>query len=590
MFPTRWITLPPEWKLQDVQAGLNVIIAFLCAAAVFVLVRHFWVVAARRVTRRKDVPAYQLLSLNTVGETIDVVWLLRRDLFSSRYRGLLVQCIFVLTLTLCTIGSGYIARFSTRSTITKVEREVNGSLARRNTGSLIYDVLEINSVVEDMKKTGFPQDQLAEFWPNPASGWAFNNEQWNNSWSMQCKYNTTTEVPNTRTTGNCTYGLYTEWPWIGDNWWDWSKDTHLNYSDYTYDWISWRREPGIRADTLLFVHGVETPDSDSDDKLNTDFRMRTVCIHLKNATEPKNASSTCAFDEGPIEAAAYTSATCTLHRELGNRSTDDLDMWGAYPDAFNIIDMASVYSQLYSSKLRRQSTNYLPVEPIDAQELAMVYQAYLVVKDTGGSLYHNVTGPNFPQVWRTLDVRVKAAQVSFTCIVVCSILALIVLCGLVNYWFFLLVHWNRLDQTPQSKLDWMLQTLRQEDESANSKVRHRLSTTMASGVPRGEAVPLTNLDQSVNDGRSYKSMATSISSMHDIQSTPDPFDTPILGSDYSGQTLASRSMWSPPMPQPISPTKFRSMRSPPIRHYQQLDSRSSYGGIQEDMSYDSGRT
>lgn len=33
----KWVSLDSSWTLQDVQAGLNVIIAFLCAGSVFVL-------------------------------------------------------------------------------------------------------------------------------------------------------------------------------------------------------------------------------------------------------------------------------------------------------------------------------------------------------------------------------------------------------------------------------------------------------------------------------------------------------------------------------------------------------------------------
>lgn len=133
---TRWVSLKAGWKLQDVQAGLNVCIAFLCAGGIFVLVRYCWLLAARRVARQRDVPAYSLLSLNTIGETIDVIWLLRHDLFARRYHGLLVQVVCVIFLTGATLMSGFIARFSTRYGTTVRQIDVNGTIAQRNTQSI----------------------------------------------------------------------------------------------------------------------------------------------------------------------------------------------------------------------------------------------------------------------------------------------------------------------------------------------------------------------------------------------------------------------------------------------------------------------
>lgn len=332
-----WISLP--WKLQDVQAALNVIIAFLCAGSVFVLVRTFWLVAARKVGKKKDIPAHALLSLNTVGEAIDVVWLLRHELLTARYRGLLVQCIAVLFLTLCTLGSGWIARFSTRSVTDIVPTMVQGSLATRDTGSLYYDNLDISATYYALEKADFSYTKLAEFWPDPDTDWQYNDEQWmNGSWSMECTYNETVPISNAISSGtNCTNGLIQQWPWLLDFWWDWNTK-----EDATAGWrdagITWSNTNDTINDILYFMHGLDIPHWDEQDgvSLARYLRVRTVALHLhslpQNPEYDSNDPASCQVAEGPIQEADYTSVTCALTRDFGTRTGNDLAYWGASAD------------------------------------------------------------------------------------------------------------------------------------------------------------------------------------------------------------------------------------------------------------------
>lgn len=334
-----WVTLPPDWKLQDVQAALNVIIAFLCAGCVFVLVRTFWLLAARKVTKQKDIPAHALLSLNTIGEAIDVVWLLRHELLTVRYRGLLVQCIAVLFLTLCTFGSGWIARFSTKGVPNVIPMLVPGSLAVRNTSSLLYDSLDISATYYALEKANFSYTTLAEFWPDPSSNWRYNEQQWmNGSWSMTCTYNESVSLPGARTVAtNCSDSTTGQCPWLLDFWWDWDLENSA-WADFSDDGVFFPETNDTFKDILYFMHGAEIPTLAVKDGLNLTryMRVRTIAVHmhgvLRNALYNSSDHDSCQMLEGPIEQASYTSATCELTRDYGTRSGTDLEVWGASAD------------------------------------------------------------------------------------------------------------------------------------------------------------------------------------------------------------------------------------------------------------------
>ena len=519
---TRWVSLQVGWKLQDVQAGLNVCVAFLCAGGIFVLVRYCWLVAARRLIRKQDTPAYSLLSLNTIGETIDVIWLLRYELFTQRYHGLLVQVVCVMLLTVAALTSGFIARFSTRyGTIIK-EIDVNGSIARRNTESLPYAEVETNLTLFNLQRANFPQTQLLEYLPDQSLHWEYDPDQWNGSWTMDCQYNKSTPVPNPVATDDCSSGLWTQLPFLYDNWDGWQN----NLSDYYYDQTGWRNNNTVYRDGLVISHGVQYTDWNPD--LWLGVTIQTVAHHLQgiNATEEEG----CVYGTGKITAASYTSATCKLTRSLGNRTNGDIAEWGAAPDIYQIESQTSAFIQHYANRFRKESSREVEITIIEGEELAMFYQAYLITKDASSAPFGR----------RTISVHLHVAQISLPCLIACSVAALVVLFGLFNYWAFLLRYWSRLDKTPQSKLDWMLHTLRKENEEPSTSrpdIRKRLSSTMTNGSTATEAMPLTRMTTDQNDRKSVRSTVSSTFSpdLHHGHGD-DGFETPILGANFSGRS------------------------------------------------------
>lgn len=577
----KWVSLDSSWTLQDVQAGLNVIIAFLCAGSIFVLVRYCWLLAARRVAHARDVPAYSLLSLNTVGETIDVIWLLRHDLFTQRYKGLLLQCIFVILVTVATLLSGFIARFSTRYGTTIRTESLNGTIAERSTGTLLYAEVDTNLTFTALQQANFPQNKLLEYVPNDGVKWNYVADQWSNSsWTMDCTYNRSTEIPNPVATGDCT-DLRSEFPEVDDNYWDWTAN-----DSYSWNWdnAGWRR-PGsdVWNDWIIFTHGVRYLSYDDDLSTQSKMEMRTVTIYLKDAPYNSTLDDTnCNFAPGPIGSAFYTSCSCMLTRNTTGRSKDDL-YYGAYPEGSSMDAEVSAYLAHYGNRFRKEASRAQNITVIEGDELAMFYQAFQITKDTITSAY----------VDRDVDAYVRVPQVSFVTLVVCSIAAFIVLTGLVNYWLFLWRHWRHLERTPQSKLDWMLQTLKRENEDDVDK-RRRLSKAMASGAEPSEGVPLNRIVAGDRKSVLSTKSSTFLATTPEPQQGDDSFDGPILGSNF---TSAPASTWFPqqqytPVGQHVRQQSFgRSQSNYDYNPVQPLD-HSPYmwqGTHHVDTTYDPGR-
>jgi hypothetical protein len=122
-----WATLPRAWDLEQVQAVLNVIITTISGITVYIFTRCCWVTSARLAAKGKAVPVTSLLSLNTPGEVVDVLTTLGSHIL--RHGKLLVQCVVVIALSLLTVLSGPIAKYSTRLTHVIIKTGVNGLLA-----------------------------------------------------------------------------------------------------------------------------------------------------------------------------------------------------------------------------------------------------------------------------------------------------------------------------------------------------------------------------------------------------------------------------------------------------------------------------
>ena len=321
MFP-KWVSLEPHWSLQDVQAALNVCIAIISAGALFTLVRYCWMLAARRVAKNHNIPAHSLLSLNTIGEVIDVIWLLRYDLFTTRYQGLLLQTVFVILLTISTLLSGFIARWSTRYGSITQEIEVSGALAKSNVKSIPQAEWDTNITMSRLINASFPQTELLDFLPDEKYDWKYKPGQWNASWIMDCTYTPLTSINNPVASTDCSNGYVSQLPFFAEKW---AVNRKKTTARIFWDSTGWRNNGTIYRDWIIFSTGVDTVDYDKDKDRYNGLSLRTMYHHMMWL--PLNKTGDCSFT-GKLGSAEYTAMDCKLTRKIGGgRSDEDIDNW-----------------------------------------------------------------------------------------------------------------------------------------------------------------------------------------------------------------------------------------------------------------------
>lgn len=180
-----WTSLPRQWKLEDVQAGLNVLITALSALVIFVFVRLSWQSGARRMAQMKAVHLPSILTLNTPGEVLDAMSVLRHKM--PRHGKILAQSIVVVMFSITTLVSGPIARYATRRTSMTTDLDVHGYLATRSHNSNADEQVMWNLTVTSLDRAGFPTDQLLDYLPDTDTNWLYRAEEWNNSWALECR-------------------------------------------------------------------------------------------------------------------------------------------------------------------------------------------------------------------------------------------------------------------------------------------------------------------------------------------------------------------------------------------------------------------
>lgn len=517
MMTILWVSTYHSWSLQNTQAGVNFIINLLCIGGTFVLVRFFWLRAAQQVIKNKDVLAYKLLSLNTVGETLDAILLLRSDILQPYFRGLLIQCIVVITLATVGVFAAFIARFSTKLGTTVITQDVPGILAQRSRGSMEWAPVELNNSFVALKHANFPQTQLLEFWPQP-NGWVFNTKEWNSSWSMDCQYIRATEIADPIATGDCSndtsseYAQFPEFPQLLADYQDFTTPTF--YIAPSFKWTS--SDNYNSWDLLYTIYGIQGLAYDEKTNSTTKIEIRVRMFYLYGVPIPDySTNTTCSIGKGPMNRAMFTGATCNLTRDRGDRSTEDL-WWGANPDNSNIFYEADAIGTFFGNQWALNASAGYDIHIVQGEEMAMFYQAYQITKDTNAGRVTNTTkfeGPAnatnvlsqtapsiediFPIVYRELDIRVPVPQVSVPCVVICAIGFVMVLAGGVNFFAFTTFNRGRLEGAPQSKLDWMLKTLHQEASIRNATLRHKLRYSALDDT-QYEGALLSSLDK---DGR-----------------------------------------------------------------------------------------
>ncbi|KAJ9655103.1 hypothetical protein H2198_005959 [Neophaeococcomyces mojaviensis] len=438
-----WISFPESVTLQDVQAWLNVLISFLCAGGTYVVVRFYWQIAARRVANGERVLARSLLSLNTVGETIDLLMLLRHELFTKPFFATMIQSILVICLTVGTLTSGFTARAFTRHGVIEIGYNITGTVARRSASNMLYKALALEQTINDFDRAGVPITKLLDFLPDRTEPWVYVPEQWSHSWTLSCNYTPATIIPNVQSTANCSDKLWSQVPEVKLLWrnlrnitgWYYSYDSSTHYGT----------NQSIIADMLVFMHGTKI--NEYINKTASSLTLRTVFMYMQDIPRNATTNATCNTIKGTIQQTTYTEFMCLATK---NNSVVKNTTLGAYPESYNTGTIASAYSQQFTGPLLDQTTLGNPMTMLSGEELLRFYQAYLALKDTSTS---GVRG------WHMLNIDMTVAQVSLACLIVCGVALLVVVIGLMCYWVFVWRNWHKLNSMPESKLDWMLHSL-----------------------------------------------------------------------------------------------------------------------------------
>ncbi|KIY01535.1 uncharacterized protein Z520_03087 [Fonsecaea multimorphosa CBS 102226] len=408
-----WTTLPWSWKLEDVQAVLNIIVTAISGIAIFVLTRCYWSLSARVAAQGKVVPVSFLLTLNTPGEAIDVLLLLKSHVI--QHWNIVSQSLIVISLSITTILSGPIAKYSTRLTHVVVQTEVNGLLAGRTDNSIPDSQVAWNLTQMSLDHANFPIDELLDYLPDTSKLWVDRLDEWNNSWSMTCE-----------------------------------PVSHVGIDHGNYDSADFYTNATLIKDLLICMYAANYSDWDEASGPFGTYRtvnMSMASLHLHNA--PKNDSddyAPCRFGQGAVGSAFYTRVDCAL-RLTNNRIQDPA--WIAFPDIGDVFNIHSSMVGNYFTRFKQESMAGDEISVISPRDLQRFYPTYMVTKDT------QLKRP----VQRKISVKVVAVQLSNGFIAVFSILALFICLGGAAHVLLLFRNRGAMDLLPQSKLDWLLECI-----------------------------------------------------------------------------------------------------------------------------------
>lgn len=467
-----WISFPEHFKLQDVQAVINIIISFLSALGVFVLSRIYWQASTAKIIRRKNVALSSLLTIGSLGEALDVLFLLKFHFFLSTR--IVTQCIMVACLTATAILSGPIARYSSKRGQIVAEKGVNGLLALAYHNSVGNAMVDWNLTQMSLDRAGFPENQLLDFLPDTSTYWIYNPEEWNSTWSMDCTYTGPTQI-SLETTGNCDH-LYSEVPGLDKVIPD-SPDIWYFTEGFYVNRTSWK-------DVLIFLYEPIYNDYNNDTFLTHNMSITIAAVHLHNLA--KSSNNSCNFGVGDVEQTSYTKAQCNLCRNYGE------DTYISYPDSDDVGQVPISYYSYYGQTFKQQSMSNDPIRIMTPQELVRFYQIYMITKDT----------QSLQPVTRSMSVEVTVVQLSAVFLAVCIFVTLSILVGIGRYVLFKKIHPE--PQPPQTKLDWLLQMLKDPDSegvipSGGNGARERFKRARyglreflsEAGVPREKASGLS---------------------------------------------------------------------------------------------------
>jgi hypothetical protein len=438
-----WIFLSTEWRLEDVQATLNVVISFLSVIAVWTFSRFCWQRSTSQVVKNHNVTLSSLLTVTTLGEVLDILRFLKYKALSLRHPRILLQCIVVTIFSVSAILSGPIARFSTRrGHITKII-EIDGFMATVNHSSIASAMVKWNTTQQNLIKANFPTDQLLDFLPNPEGEWLYEPDQWNSSWSANCTMVQPTRIDLVATDNQTS--LFDAVPGIPSV----IPERFQNQSIYRIGWdfAGFYNERNNSKDLLIFVMSTTDPWFKSNWSTHdwTSYSFSISAYHLHNA--PRTPDDPFLFAPGPIEKSSYSRLDCDMNRI---QQTPDY-VHQAYPWTNSTDQLITAFADYYRANFVLESISNYPIQHPKPEDLFQFYQVYMITKDT-----------QYPhRVVRPMSAHLRTVEISTVFLTIVLLIAFLIILGIANYSFFFGRHRSQLKYIPDSKLEWMLQAMKE---------------------------------------------------------------------------------------------------------------------------------
>lgn len=436
-----WIDLPGPWSLQNVQAALNVLITALSVLAVFACARFCWQSGVAGSARYNSVPASALLSISTFGEAVDVIWLLKVKIFSRRHVKILVQACLVVFLSFAALISGPIARYSTRLGHRISYYDTPGKITWRRHDSILGASVVWNTTSFSLDSANFPYDQLLDYLPDPTFDWVYDPREWNNSWILDCGHTELTQIE-LEDVGNCT-SMFDEIPGL-------TAVISLDKFGIDNTNVSWTGyyEDGLNKDVLLSIGAAKETSVDQATGITIEMAIDLAAIHLHKISKQEDSDSLCDFGKGPVESASYTKIECTVRRIDLNPDQQNI----AFPDSDTPALVSRALVQNYQAQFIRESIRGGDITVITPRDLTRFYQVWVATKDTQNG---------FP-VFRSLSVRLPIVQLSTVFLAFAILTFLLIILGIGTYVFAALRYRKVFEETPQSKLEWMLKVIQNQ--------------------------------------------------------------------------------------------------------------------------------
>lgn len=456
---TDWVVLSTEWKLQDVQAGLNVVINITSFTFIFISAWLFCHRSTRRLAREEDVPISSLFTLTTPGEVLDVVRLLQTQLLAPAHLPIVLQCVVILVFSLTATFAGPIARYSTRAGETVRLRPVPGLQASRSLACDVNNNVRWQEVFTRLDKAAFPRNQLLDYLPDIRTDWVYESDEWNSIYLADCTVTPRTVI-NVEATGNFTnrfLWLYDEIPAL------WTMlSPRFRREDIIHDvWYDGVRNPEVGVwDNVVIWQYVDMSSSEVSHEQNASTQQTIISIGVLymedapeyNLTVSNSTTDDWAFGEGPVPNAYYSKVECDIHR---NRPEDN-NLWEAYPQIRTNCDLAKQMDVYWSA------TTIVPADGTGenvtinlptGEDMFRFYQSWMIAKDT----YYP-----FPST-REISVTVTTVELSIPFIVVCGLVILLVVLGLLHFVYMKWRYRRIMHSIPGTKVDWVLQSIEESN-------------------------------------------------------------------------------------------------------------------------------